>query len=422
LRLDEAGRIAPVSRGRPYATIAGERRMTKSFKAVLLAAAGFGAVAAAGGTAQAQFRQTDLASDIPGLATVTDPNLKNTWGLTAIPGATPFWVDNQVTGTSSLFSVSGATGVAPADFFPNPPGPNTNFVAVPGGGVPSGPTGIVANAGTSFGIAGGPAVFIFANLNGSISAWNMSNINSATQNAATVVVPASGGLYTGLAINTAGGLLYAANGVTGKIDVFDSSFAATTVSGGFVDPNLPSGFVPFNVEDIGGKVFVAYAPAGRPAQTGATAGMGFIDTFDENGNLLQRLVSGGPLASPWGMAIAPAGFGAFGDDLLVGNFSYVGPSEINAFNVTTGKFVGTIPVDNGPGNSAGGLWALMFGGGGPSGDPMTLYFTDGLNGETNGLFAAITVPEPSTWAMMLLGFGSLAFFAARRRRVALSVI
>ena len=125
---------------------------------------------------------------------------------------------------------------------------------------------------------------------------------------------------------------------------------------------------------------------------------------------------GGNLASPWGMAIAPAGFGPFGGDLLVGNFSFL-HSEINAFDLTTGAFEGTIPVDPGAGNMPGGLWALTFGGGGSAGDPMTLYFTDGIDGETHGLFGAITVPEPSTWAMLLIGFGGLALFAARRRRV-----
>jgi uncharacterized protein (TIGR03118 family) len=147
-------------------------------------------------------------------------------------------------------------------------------------------------------------LFIFANLNGSISAWNGSNKNPATQNAATVVAPPSSDVYTGLTMNTAGNLLYAANGAgTGSIDVYNGSFAETTVPGGFVDPTLPAGLVPFNVEDIGGKVYVAYAPAGRPAEISATAGMGAVATFDESGHFLQQLVSpgsGGELASPWG--------------------------------------------------------------------------------------------------------------------------
>jgi uncharacterized protein (TIGR03118 family) len=365
----------------------------------------------------AGYAQTDLASDIPGLATITDPNLVNTWGVANLPGS-PFWISNQGTGTSSLFTVNGATNVSPAALFPNPPGPNTNFVAVPPpvvAGFP-GPTGIVANPSMSFGIAGGPALFIFANLNGTISAWNLSNINSATQNAARVVAGVGGALYTGLAINTTGGLLYAANGNGGgSIDVFNSSFSSVTLGpGAFVNPNLPAGFVPFNVEDINGTVYVSYAPAGHGQQTTATAGMGLVATFTESGTFITNLVTGGPLASPWGMAIAPSDFGQFSNDLLVGNFSAADPG-INAFNAMTGAFVGSIPIDLG-GNTPGGLWDLTFGSGG-SGNPNTLYFTDGINGETDGLFAALVpVPEPSTWAMLLTGFGSLGLLAARRRR------
>jgi uncharacterized protein (TIGR03118 family) len=392
---------------------------SSSFQAVILTTAAFGALCAGAGSAEAQFKQTNLASDVSGLATLTDPNLVNTWGVSAIPGVSPFWISNQGTGTSSLFSVAGSTGVAHANFFPSPA---TNFVAVPPpvvNGFP-GPTGQVANAvGTSFNITGGPAVFIFANLNGTISAWNGSNANSATMNAATFVTGTQGAVYTGLAMNTAGNLLYAANGAgSGSIDVFNGSFAPTAVSGNFVDPNLPVGYVPFNVEDIGGKVYVTYALAGHGPQTSAAAGEGAVAVFDESGAFLQELVGVSPtgeLASPWGMAIAPAGFGAFGGDLLVGNFSFAA-SEIDAFDATTGKFEGAIPIDSGSGQTPGGLWDLMFGGGGPTGDPMTLYFTDGIDGETHGLFAAIATPEPSSWAMMLVGFGGLGLLAARRRR------
>jgi uncharacterized protein (TIGR03118 family) len=193
----------------------------------------------------------------------------------------------------------------------------------------------------------------------------------------------------------------------GAVQVFDGSFKNVTPAGSFVDPDLPagSGLVPFNVEDIGGKVYVTYAPAGRTAQEDATAGMGAVAVFNEQGVFQTQLVSGGPLASPWGMAIAPTSFGSFGGDLLVGNFAF-GESEINAFNATTGAFEGTIDINPGAGNMPGGLWDLVFGNNG-TGNAETLYFTDGINGETDGLFGAITVPEPSTWAMMALGFGGL---------------
>ncbi len=150
----------------------------------------------------------------------------------------------------------------------------------------------------------------------------------------------------------------------------------------------------------------------------ATAGQGAVAEFSENGGLENTIV-GGPLASPWGVAIAPSSFGKFGGDLLVGNFSFVpGVADvINAFNPVTDAFVGSIEVDPGAGNTAGGLWSLAFGGGGNDGNPNTLFFTDGLNGETDGLFGSIVaVPEASTWAMMLAGFGGLALLAARRRR------
>ena len=373
-------------------------------KSLLTTALALGAASASASRAEAAYVQTNLVSNIPGLATITDPNLVNPWGVSYF-GASPFWVSNQGSATSTLYAVTGSTTVSKESL----------TVAIPSTGFPAGPTGQVANTNTSSfpvgnGGNGGPAHFIFANLNGSISAWDAGTT-------AFIQATAAGGSYTGLAINQADTMLYAANGVTGAIDVFNSSFAPTTVPGGFIDPNLPAGYVPFNVQDIGGDVYVTYALAGHAAQAGSTAGDGYVDVYNEQGDLLKRLVSGGPLAAPWGIALAPASFGKLGGDLLVGNFSY-DLSEINAFNPVTGTYEGSIGIDPGPGDTAGGLWALDFGGMGNHGSPDTLYFTDGLNGETAGLFGAITsVPEPATWATMALGFAALGIAGYRKQKM-----
>ncbi len=350
----------------------------------------------------APYFQTNLVSDIPNLAVITDPSLINPWGVSHSP-TSPFWVSDQGTNLATLYAVNGGT-VTKAALTVSIPTTATG---------PQGPTGQVFNSSSSFTVGTAPANFIFANLNGTISAWN----NSAGTTA-QVPVTTPGAVYTGLAINAAQSRLYAANGAgTGGINVFTSGFAPASLLGAFTDPTLPTGLVPFNVQDIGGKVYVTYAPAGRPAQIAATAGMGVVSVFDEDGVFLQRLITGGRLASPWGIALAPAGFGQFGGDLLVGNFSFV-TSEINAYDPITGAFQGTIPIDTGSAGP-GGLWSLNFGSGGNNGDPNTLFFTDGLNGERDGLFGSIrAVPEPSTWAMLLLGFAGVGFITYRRRKSA----
>jgi uncharacterized protein (TIGR03118 family) len=338
--------------------------------------------------------QTNLVSDIPGTAQFTDANLVNPWGLSYSPSGT-FWVSDNNAGVSTLYNGQGQPQSLVVDI-PSPGNPN---------GATGTPTGTVFNGGSGFvitsGSNSGPAVFLFATEDGTIAVWNPSVSSTqaiiAVDNSANSTA-ANGAVYKGLAIgadSTGRMLLYAANFRAGTIDVFDQTFQATTVPGGFKDTKIPVGFAPFDIQNINGDLYVTYAKQDASKHDDvAGLGNGFVDVFNTNGVLLTRLVSGGQLDSPWGVAIAPANFGGFSNDLLVGNF---GNGHINAYAPTTGAFVGAVTDGQGNPIVINGLWALKFGNGGQAGPTNTLYFSAGINNESDGLFGSLqALPNAAT--------------------------
>ena len=344
------------------------------------------------------YRQTNLISDVPGLAPVLDPLMVNPWGLT-VRGTSPFWVANNGTSTTQL--VRGDVSGAPVTLNPSP-----QTINIPGGL----PTGAVGNSTSDFQITplggGSPAAanFIFDSITGNIVAWNGAS-GATAQN--QVSMP--GHVWTGLAIGANGGgnRLYAADFANNHIDVFNGTFTATTVPGGFIDATIPAGFAPFNITNLGGSLYVAYAKVGMDGKDEEGVGNGFVRKFSTDGiRDVGFAINNGALNSPWGMVIAPASFGIFGGALLVGNFGEGNPS-IHAYNPTTGAFLGTLQNEAGVGIKIDELWSLQFGDGVSGGDVNTLYFTAGIGEEEHGLFGKLN-PTTAT-ATSLIQFATQSF-------------
>jgi uncharacterized protein (TIGR03118 family) len=374
----------------------------------LLAVLGAGLMSLPPAAAQATdaFQVTNLVSDGFVPAAHIDPALINPWGISYGPTG-PFWVSDNNSGVSTLYNTSGTKlGL-------------TVGIPAPGGAPGGTSTGQVFNGSGGFAVSGGgktgSSLFLFATEDGTISGWSPSvDFTHAIIGVDRSAVGLNGGaVYKGLAIGAVGGssLLYAANFRSGQVEMFDSHFNLLSTFG---DPNVAAGYAPFNVQNLGGTLYVTYAlqdPTKHDDVAGA--GNGYVDAFNLDGTFNRRIVSlGGQIDSPWGLDIAPSGFRSFAGDLLVGNF---GDGTISAFDPISGAFKGKLLGLDGNPLVEGDLWGLINGNGAAGGDPNKVYFTAGLQDEAHGLFGSIAAaPEPSAWAFMILGLG-LSGVALRRR-------
>lgn len=340
--------------------------------------------------------QTNLVSDIPGLAAHTDPNLRNPWGTSTGPGL-PIWISDNAAGVTTLYDGQGnlkeVAANQPAVMIPAPPSAGSGAVGTPTG-TTFNPTadGFVVSKGS----VSGPSKFLFATEDGTLVGWNPSvdvkqAVIAVDRSQATDTEGDHGAVYKGLALVTtpAGKFLYATNFRFGQVEVFDGNFNIVNI---FTDPEVPTGFAPFGIHNIGGNLFVTFAKQDAfKHDDSAGPGNGFVDEFSPNGVRLQRFASRGKLDSPWAVTLAPSTFGAFGGDILVGNF---GSGQINAYAATSGEFRGQLRNTDGDPLTIAGLWGLRF----PTTslnvtDPNALYFTAGINKEADGLFGTLT-PGP----------------------------
>jgi uncharacterized protein (TIGR03118 family) len=359
-------------------------------------------------TANAYVKHALVANTASAGADMTDPNLVNPWG-NVTSATSPFWVADTGSGLSTVYT-SSATALSISGTKPAIP-----VGAYSGGATKGTATGIVVG-GSSFPINGTNSSFVFDTLDGTISGWSGgTTANIAVDNSI------SNAVYTGLAVATpAGGaassqLLYAANFYSGKIEVYDTTFKPVATAGTFVDATLPAGYAPFNIWPltVGGttKLYVAYTLQDATKKNYAAtigAGVGYVDAFDLNGNLLQHVAAKGVLNAPWGLAIGPANFGKFTGMLLVGNF---GDGTINAFDPVAGTSLG--PMQDPSGNSIvlPGLWALLAGNGGSGGDTSAIYYTAGGGNQLSGVLGSIQA-APVITTSSVVNAGSLATGAA----------
>ncbi len=323
------------------------------------------------------FTQTNLISDVAGVAQITDTNLKNPWGVGVNPTG-DFWVANADTGTVTLYK-GDVNGQAISQDVP--------VITIPGAtsSTQGAPSGQVFNSTTDFVVpgTGSPALFIIAGLDGTLSAVAPTFYTGAPSSQAQQVAVTKNAVYTGLALgsNSSGNFLFAANNAAGTIDVFDKNFKPVTLTGNFTDPNLPANLTPFNVANVNGTLYVTYE---NPSNE--TTG-GLVDKFDTNGNFLGRFAAAAStLIAPWAVVQAPANFGSFANDILVGNF---GDGHISAYDAN-GKFLGQLNGSNGQPLAIERLWSLVPGNGSTAGSSGTLYFSSGLNQEKDGLFGSLT--------------------------------
>jgi uncharacterized protein (TIGR03118 family) len=325
--------------------------------------------------ADSRFEVVNLVSDGSVQAAHTDPNLVNGWGVAFNPNGF-VWVSGNGSGKSTLYDGNGV--------------PQSLVVQIPSASSGAGkPTGIVFSGSSDFavtnGTATGPSRFVFATEDGLIAGW-APNVDGTH---ALVAVRMPGAVYKGLALlgNGTGNQLYAADFVGGRIDVFDRAFRPVAPPGGFADPRMPSDFHPFNVQALQGNLYVAYAKR-APGATDETAGpgQGYVNVFDADGFLIRRIASRGRLDAPWGMALAPLSFGAFGNDLLVGNF---GDGTINAYDPRTGAYHGQLRDADGRTIRIDGLWGLAFGNGIQGQPADALFFAAGPGDEAHGLYGVI---------------------------------